>query len=988
MRVKHFTRPLLLACCLLAAGCRDSLAPEDHGNIPPSIQPLPTGGRTLAEYDCEVTVQTGSVDCRERGPQSGASLAILGLTQIKLSSSNVRYDSATSIFSMDVTVQNLLTPDSVGTPDGVRVTGVKVFYDVPPRITAYSAPYDTGTVRVHNADGVGHFNKPDQSYHFYNQMLAPQQVSAPVHWEIFSTHSVKTFSLSMRIFTARTREIPVPVAAPDTIPSWVYAAASSDTTAPMTSGRVVRNVARILFNPTATPEERQAAVDAVRGTVIGGTRALGSDGHYFVRLPTDATWTTLSSSLTLLDALPQVAFAGPELVFDEQELLAWVRPQDGLGWQKVDWRTHPDSANLANWGLEAIQAPQAWGCTTGSLNTRVAVVDGGFPTLNDFSDNVAYGSGLGLSTGVDDSHGSSVASVIAARGNNGERMTGVMWNADLHLYDFRARAPSLRGRLIGTSQVSENLGAAILSGARVVNLSWQLTGTHVGQSTFTTRERRQAEITADDLAMVTEIIGQTSGRWPLIVVAAGNYDMDAAYAGFPLLAERLPDQTLVVGAAQLFDPSFGAGSFSRAVEYSPTHADGGPWGTNYGPLVQIAAPGEQVGVIRGDGEVGLIDGTSFAAPYVTGAAGLLFSFDPDLTAAEAKQLLLDGAAAGGRSVINPNGSPATVNMLNVRKSLELAARRPGAPLCGNPVWQDTTGVAHALRGTDWSGPAQTLFAWPANTNDVFAPIHGGRYAMVGAQRFDYQPDASWSLGSPALADDNATSRSVLARSHDGDTTVTVTKRAGANPRYDEVFDISINGVPLVSIADAPKIDNMPAVNRCVAWATTGTEWDSCVSEYPVYRRRISSYSVAYSSARQEIALSVSIDSLNSAIETPFYYHSGFYRRNYSFNRFYHETHTIFIPVKDPGTRRALVTQGLRVSGIGYSDDGTHLLMRRRVFNSLSITTPETTTSSNSSACWVEFRRLGPEVPALTVAEVYQTPSTRQANCYNQSSFAP
>jgi subtilisin family serine protease len=73
---------------------------------------------------------------------------------------------------------------------------------------------------------------------------------------------------------------------------------------------------------------------------------------------------------------------------------------------------------------------------------------------------------------------------------------------------------------------------------------------------------------------------------------------------------------------------------------------------NFGSWVNIAAPGgnmerasEQQGILSAapGGEYSLSQGTSVASPLVAAAAGLLLSLDPDLSAAELRRRLLEGA---------------------------------------------------------------------------------------------------------------------------------------------------------------------------------------------------------------------------------------------------------------------------------------------------------------------------------------------------------
>jgi hypothetical protein len=98
---------------------------------------------------------------------------------------------------------------------------------------------------------------------------------------------------------------PAPVPPPDYVPRWMYA----DTNLVR---RTVKNVAVVLFRERASAAERQAAVDAVGGLVVGGARWFGDDGAYLVRVPLGPGRPTLAEAVDRLNALPQVQSASTE----------------------------------------------------------------------------------------------------------------------------------------------------------------------------------------------------------------------------------------------------------------------------------------------------------------------------------------------------------------------------------------------------------------------------------------------------------------------------------------------------------------------------------------------------------------------------------------------------------------------------------------------------------------------------------------------------
>ena len=78
--------------------------------------------------------------------------------------------------------------------------------------------------------------------------------------------------------------------------------------------RVSTTVLTVLFEADATQTERQAAVDAVDGTVIGGVNVDG-DGWYYVRVEQAGSLDEIYRLAGVLAALPQVTIAAPYIEF-------------------------------------------------------------------------------------------------------------------------------------------------------------------------------------------------------------------------------------------------------------------------------------------------------------------------------------------------------------------------------------------------------------------------------------------------------------------------------------------------------------------------------------------------------------------------------------------------------------------------------------------------------------------------------------------------
>jgi len=545
----------------------------------------------------------------------------------------------------------------------------------------------------------------------------------------------------------------VPAAAPDGVSDSVLAA-SRDAAHVMTDagipGRVVRDRVWLRFRDDASAAERQRAVDSVYGTVLGGLR-LGGDGVYYVALPVppDSGAGPLLRAIATLRALPQVRFATIDDLDGPSP--AYLLPKDGASYG--GWRLHPDSARGANWGAEAIAAPMAWGCATGTDRTGVAVVDVGFVSAEDLAPNVAPG--MQLSDAAPTDHGTRVASIIGAAGDNGAGMTGLLWHARLGLFDVQAPNADGPG---GAWQGAFAVRAAARAGYRVINLSagldWQarfgrLPNDTPGDSAKADAARYELETLLDDVRAT-----QSDNARPLVVLAAANDGVDAYWSGYAAakLDGDYASQLVVVAATRNATTSA-----ERLAAFS-----------NRGALVDVAAPGEDVGTLTGAGDVALASGTSLAAPHASGVAGLLLALDPTLGTDSLRAYLLRGADAGGRVADDPSNANRPIPVLNAYESLKLAAQRPGGPLCGNRVWSDSARVM-VQRGDG----VEALATAADLVTDVRAQ-HGGRvgYTSGGEDHELLFRDGAWvDAATTAAAPDTlpgGADRSRSATSHGGD----------------------------------------------------------------------------------------------------------------------------------------------------------------------------------------------------------------------------
>lgn len=560
----------------------------------------------------------------------------------------------------------------------------------------------------------------------------------------------RTLPIKFRIEEELVLEFTVPAVAPDTVPEGLYSSENIRRGSACITGRMLRGIVIVTFYQGTPQAEKQEAIELVDGEVIGGSRPRDDlDGHYYVRVEDDPEGQVLCDAVETLRSLPQVINASEELFGS----VFYRRPDDGAGWSANAWELDPASveSTSARWGLEAIAGSLAWGCSIGDSTAAVAVVDHGFQSAaGDLMANVdeAWRGDVDVNNQTD--HGTRVASVLAARGDNGDGIAGTMWTADLRLYDVDVTNGQLvqdTSARVGLRRTVDRVERAAGDGARVINLSmgigWQQEhgrkpGTEPDSIDW---DLRQAERYRSMLRTALEQAPEV----PLIVLAAGKDGEDAKWAGFPQVKLDFPSRVLVVGAATV-DRNLTAGS-------------------NRGDLVEITAPGGSVTTLDGVGNPFVASGTSFAAPYVSGVAGLLASFDPRLSSSEMKDLILDGADRGGRGA---GGIP----LLNAYEALKAAAERDDAPLCGNRVWTtDGNIVARRTATVD-----QTLVSGVPEPTAQVEVLHGGKHLLfiTPEQGFFAQwSNEGWGSGEslPTNFDElrGGTRRSVFGDSHGRDT---------------------------------------------------------------------------------------------------------------------------------------------------------------------------------------------------------------------------
>ncbi len=263
--------------------------------------------------------------------------------------------------------------------------------------------------------------------------------------------------------------------------------------------------------------------------------------------------------------------------------------------------------------------------------------------------------GNNLVEGPDALHGTHVAGIIAATRDNKLGLNGVAHNTEIMV--IRA-VPNGDER---DKDVANAIRYAVDNGASIINMSFGK-----GQS--------------PEKDVVDDAVRYAEKNDVLIVHAAGNssdnVDIEENYPddyyrkpkGFLFFKKKQPKNYITIGAS---GPSSGK---DMAAEFS-----------NYGPKdVDLFAPGVSVLSSVPDDGYEILQGTSMAAPVVSGVAALVRSYFPKLSAKQVKEVLMAGAKKDDRMVLKPGSSDQLVpfsslsvtgGIINVKEVLQAASQR-------------------------------------------------------------------------------------------------------------------------------------------------------------------------------------------------------------------------------------------------------------------------------------------------------------------------
>lgn len=253
-----------------------------------------------------------------------------------------------------------------------------------------------------------------------------------------------------------------------------------------------------------------------------------------------------------------------------------------------------DELYSEQWQLQLINADAGWKLETYGNDIKVAVIDSGCFEHEDLKNNLLEGKNyLTGTTDVTDNngHGTHVSGIIAAEMND-VGIVGVAPKAKI--VPLKCFDPS------HDTYVEDILDAIYdavdVYGCKIINMSWGL---------------------KNDDPFLQEAIDYADSKDVILIAAVGNYGSTTMY--YPAAYEN------VIGVS------------SVGIEKNKSSF------AQYNKSVLVTASGEKVKSTYKDGGYQILQGTSQAAPMVSGLAAVALSMNEDMTSEEFRQLLTETA---------------------------------------------------------------------------------------------------------------------------------------------------------------------------------------------------------------------------------------------------------------------------------------------------------------------------------------------------------
>ena len=345
----------------------------------------------------------------------------------------------------------------------------------------------------------------------------------------------------------------------------------------------------------------------------------------------------------------------------------------------------------SQWAHDIMNSEDAWEYTTGSAGVVIAVLDSGIDSSHpDLSGKVVAGWDF-----VDDDstpndqngHGTHVAGIAAASTNNGIGVAGMSWQAQV----MPVRVLDNTGSGYN-SDILDGITWAASHGADIINLS-------LGGTTYSS-------------------IMQTA--------------VNSAHSGGSLVVAAMGNCRVMVGSCPSTNPTMYPAAYNNVMAVAATDpADHYTSYSQYGAHCDVAAPGGEMTAYHDPNGIlstmptspvfltvnygystgyDQLQGTSQAAPYVSGLAALVWALAPTLSNDQVQSLIEQAAEDLGPTGWDPNYGYGRIDALAALKLLTVsnfvitdAVESPGS-LEVSFAWEEPLNIANTYEIKSHSAP--------------------------------------------------------------------------------------------------------------------------------------------------------------------------------------------------------------------------------------------------------------------------------------------
>lgn len=443
----------------------------------------------------------------------------------------------------------------------------------------------------------------------------------------------------------------------------------------------INDAITVFFSDDATLLDKKKVVKALDGEIVGKVDFMN---EYEIKIERSDFYEINNLCDELMEN-DKVEFASCSLT---EKITPDYVPNDP--WNLTDWDDDAlDRRSLySNWWIKATDTDKAWDYDEYFSDIDVGIVDSGFdPTHEDLEGKIVFPNEFFEKNNAPSYHGNHVAGIIGATQDNEKGLTGIVRDGKLICIDWQANEEQGQ-KWNNSARIMTGFVNAVRAGAKVVNFSLGSSGTiKNGIDRLQIVKDTQGKFNSYYIAKMLQrgydfICCQSAGngvykddKFAYAVDASNNGTFcpitvdNAVKTVKGVTPQEIVDRIIIVAAAKFT----GFNTYEQA-DFS-----------NGGSQVSICAPGYDIysAYYKGDGKdynycsYAYLNGTSMAAPIVTGIASLVWSVNPSFTGAQVKHFVCDEentkyeVADSSSKLHLPTG---TMRMVNAQLAVEAAIK--------------------------------------------------------------------------------------------------------------------------------------------------------------------------------------------------------------------------------------------------------------------------------------------------------------------------